>query len=289
MSFFIYVYSGLNNKLIPIFSLLRIAKKENKIIKCYWGNDAYLSKTLFKFCDLFEPVNGLEFISLQDFSKEFNNTNNIVYNRLGSDRDRNEIIYTTNNKNSVFFKIVHMISYKNDKVIGKYVPYPRETRVNSKLIDELRETIKDLKPKKDILNKINIDLFKNNKILGLHIRTTDGGFVNIPKNNIFNYISEFLKNNPLYKIYISCDNFILEQKIIEKFPNKIHYLKNPFGNKYEDKFNRTTFGTKNAICEMFSLSKCSKFVGTPGSSFSFMIWLLRNENALNFWCENPFK
>lgn len=289
MSFFIYVYSGLNNKLIPLFSLLRIAKKENKIIKCYWGNDAYLSKTLFEFCDLFEPVNGLEFISLQDFSKEFNNTNNIVYNRLGSDRDRNEIIYTTNSKNSVFFKIVHMISYKNDNVIGKYVPYPREKIINSKLIDELRETIKVLKPKKDILNKINTELFENNKILGLHIRTTDGGFVKIPKTHIFNYINEFLKINPSYKIYISCDNFALEQKIIEKFPNKIYYLKNPFGNNYKDKFNRSTFGTKNAICEMFSLSKCSQFVGTPGSSFTFMVWLLRNENTLNFWCENPFK
>ena len=45
--FYIKVYSGLNNKLIPLLSLLRIAKKENKIIKCYWGNDAYINKNMF--------------------------------------------------------------------------------------------------------------------------------------------------------------------------------------------------------------------------------------------------
>ena len=289
MSFYIHVHSGLNNKLIPLFSLLRIAKKENKSIKCYWGNDAYLSKSLFNFYDLFENIKEIESISLSEFSKEFYNRNNIIYNKSGSDRDRNEIIYSTNNRNSVFFKIVHMISYKSDNIIGKYVPYVREKTFKSLIIDEIREVMKDLKPKKDILNKINFDLFKNNKILGLHIRTTDGGFTDIPKNNIFDYITNFLKNNPLYKIYISCDNFQIEQKIIEKFTDKIYYLTNPFGNKYTDKFNRSTYGTKNAICEMFSLSKCTKFVGTPGSSFSFMSWLLRNDDIMDFWCENPWK
>ena len=289
MSFFIYVHSGLNNKLIPLLSLLRIAKKENKNIKCYWGNQAYLSNSLFHFNDLFENVKEIQFISSKEFNQEFNNKNNIIYNKLGSDRDRKEIIYNTNSKNSVFYKIVHIISYKNDNVIGRYVPYPRENIYKISFIDELRNVIKNLKPKKNILSKINLDLFENNKILGLHIRTTDGGFKDIPKNNIFDYITNFLRNNPLYKIYISCDNFELEQKVIEKFPNKIYYLKNPFGNKYGDKFNRSTFGTKNAVCEMFSLSKCTKFAGTPGSSFSFMVWLLRKDDSLNFWCENPWK
>ena len=95
MSFFIHVYSGLNNKLIPLLSLLRIAKKENKNIKCYWGRDAYLSKSLFDFYDLFENIKEIDFISSSDFLKEYNNKNNIVYNKSGSCRDRNEIIYKT--------------------------------------------------------------------------------------------------------------------------------------------------------------------------------------------------
>jgi len=287
MSFYIHVYSGLNNKLIPLLSLLRISKKENKTIKCLWGNDIYVSNPLFKFNDLFEDIEGIEFINNTEFVENFNNKNNIIYNKHGSDRDRNEIIYNTNSKNSVFYKIVHIISYKNDNVVGKFVPYPKEKINKNILIDELREMVKYLKPKKDILNKIDLNLFKK-KILGIHLRTTDGGFVDIPKNNIFKYIENFLKNNPDYLIYISCDNMILENKIIQKFTNKICYFSSPFGNTYEDKFNRNSFGVKNAICEMFSLSKCTKFVGTPGSSFSFMVWLLRNDNSLDFWCENPW-
>ena len=287
MSFYIHVYSGLNNKLIPLLSLLRIGRKENKTIKCLWGNDIYVSKPSFKFNDLFEDIEGIEFINNTEFVANFNNKDNIIYNKHGSDRDRNEIIYNTNSKNSVFYKIVHIISYKNDNVIGNYVPYPREKIYKNILIDELRNVIKFLKPKKDILNKIDMELF-NKKILGIHLRTTDGGFVDIPKNNIFKYIDNFLKNNPDYLIYISCDNFVLENQIIKKFTDKICYLRSPFGNTYNDKFNRNSYGVKNAICEMFSLSKCSKFVGTPGSSFSFMVWLLRNDNTLDFWCENPW-
>ena len=289
MFFYIKVHSGLNNKLIPLLSLLRIAKKENKNIKCYWGNQAYLSNSLFHFNDLFENVKEIQFISSKEFNQEFNNKNNIIYNKSGSDRDRKEIIYNTNSKNSVFYKIVHMISYKNDNVIGKYVPYAKEHTVKTLIIDELREVIKDLNPKKNILSKINNDFFNNNKVLGIHLRITDGGFKDIPKNNIFYYITNFLKNNQEYKVYISCDNIKLEQEIIHRFPNKIYYLKQPFGNEYRDKFNRSTFGIKNAVVEMFSLSKCTKFAGTPGSSFSFMIWLLRNDDSLKFWCENPWK
>ena len=72
------------------------------------------------------------------------------------------------------------------------------------------------------------------------------------------------------------------------YPEKIYYLKSPFGNTYSDN-DRGSYGTKNAVCEMFSLSKCTKFVGTPGSSFSFMVWLLRNDDTLDFWCDNPWK
>ena len=251
--FYICVHSGLNNKLIPLLSLLRIAKKENRKILCYWDNDAYLSKSLFKFNDLFENIKEIKFISKNEFYKQYYNKNNIIYNKNGSDRNK-KIIYKKNTKYAVFYKIVHFISYENDNIIKYISPYPREKIKKTNVIDDARKYLKELIPKKDILNKINID-FSNNKILGIHLRTTDGSFKDIPKNNIIDYITNFLKNNPLYKIYISCDNFEIEQKIIKKFPKKIYYFKNPFGNKYHDKFDRSSFGTKNAVVEIFSLAK----------------------------------
>jgi hypothetical protein len=289
MIFYIYVHSGLNNKLIPLLSLLRIAKKENKDIKCYWGPDAYILNSIFEFNDLFEPINNISFIDKNEYDKVFKNNKYTIYNKNGSDRDRKEIIYISNNNISIFHKIVHLISYKEDNVIGNYVPYPRSKICETNIITELKLIINELKPKQNIIDKIDTitTKFKGNNVIGFHIRTTDGGFTNIPRNEVYNVIDKYVKNN--FKIYISCDNLKLEKNIISKFSSNIIYFDNPFGNKYEDKFDRKSYGTINAICEMFILSKCNKFLGTPGSSFSFMVWLLRNDNILDFWCNNPWK
>lgn len=118
----------------------------------------------------------------------------------------------------------------------------------------------------------------------MHIRSTDGGFVHIfKKQNIYLFIEDYINKNPKHNIYIACDSLQIENNIKKQFPTNILYFENPFGNSYEDKFNRNTYGVINGVCEMYILSKCDKFLGTPGSSFSFMIWLLRNEVESEFW------
>jgi hypothetical protein len=293
MTFYIYVRSGINNKLVPLLSLLRIAKKENRKIKCCWGEDAYINKSLFSFLDLFKNINDIEFINMNEYINVFNNVNNKIYNRDGSDRNRNEIIYKKDpNTIIVFNKIVHLISYKEDNVIGNYVPYPRENKETTQIISELRDIVKDLIPVQEIQNKINetTNTFKNKNVIGLHVRTTDGGFTDIPYKDVFGFINKLLDedNNKDKKVYVSCDNLSLENEIKETFSNKVLFFSNPFGSNYADKFNRSSSGTINAVCEMFILSRCNKFYGTPGSSLSFMVWLLRSDKFLDFWCKNPW-
>lgn len=290
MNFYIYVHSGLNNKIIPLVSLLRIANKENKQIYCLWGEDAYCNKCIVQNIELFEPIKNVSFINKTEFMKQYTNNNNKIYNKNGSDRNRNEIIYSNNNKNSVFYRIVHLISYKEDNVIGNFVPYPREKIYENNFIKEMRITIKNLTPIKCIQNKINetINNFSHYKTIGLHIRTTDGGFTDIPKNEIIPFINNLIKKYISYKIYISCDNIKTEKEIINTFGDKILKFDNPFGNSYNDKFNRFSYGTINALCEMYILSNCDIFYGTPGSSFTFTTWLLRNDKELKFWCNNPW-
>jgi hypothetical protein len=291
MDLIIRVYSGLNNKLLPLFSLLRIARKENKNVKCLWGPDAYIDKNIYEFLELFKPINDITFINEGEYVKSFYNKDNKIYNKMGSDRDRKEIIYKTNNDmNSVFFNIVHLISYESDNVVGNFVPYPKEPILKTDIIDELREVLTDLIPIDEINEKVNETIKDfNDNVLGIHIRSTDGGFVDVPKYDVLKYIETYLEKNVSSKIYISCDNEELEKIIIDKFQSKILYFKIPFGESYSDKFNRFSYGTKNAVCEMFVLSKCKNFIGTPGSSFSFMTWLLRKDDRLDFWCDNPWK
>uniref|UniRef100_A0A6C0FA90 Uncharacterized protein n=1 Tax=viral metagenome TaxID=1070528 RepID=A0A6C0FA90_9ZZZZ len=298
-TFYIYVRSGLNNKLIPLLSLLRIARKENAIIKCYWGEDAYAHATLTFFQEMFLPIERIEFISKKQFIKAFFNKNNSIYNKEASDRDRNEIIYDptrTIEGDSVFYKIVHCISYKDDAIVGKYVPYPKVKFSSSSFIDELRDVFKDLRLHttldEGIQNTIDVILSKE-YVVGIHLRSTDGGFTDVPKNDIIQFIDNLFIEHPNYNVYISCDTFEMEKKIRDKFGDKIlfHGCVNGYviGNTYEDKFNRFTLGTYNAACEMFLLSKCNEFYGTPGSSFSFTTWLLRDEKEMKYWCDNPWK
>ena len=272
MTFYIYVRSGLNNKLVPLLSLLRIARKEGRRIKCFWGGDAYMSGHLFSFLDLFESVDEIEFIDVGEYMNTFRSAGKI-YNKGGSDRDRNGTIYERSHEDEIAFnKIVHLISYKDDNVIGRYVPYPRERSETTEIIREMRDVMKDLKPVQRIQDKIDsvVNTFNNNDVVGLHIRTTDGGFTDIPYKNAFVFISGLIRTNKDVKVYISCDNMPLECDIKRSFPDNVIFFTQPFGNSYADKFNRSSWGTLNAVCEMFILSKCNRFYGTPGSSFSFM-------------------
>lgn len=290
--FYIAVHSGLSNKLIPLLSLLRIANKENKKIMCLWDKFAYQKDIIFHFNDLFKPIKNIKFINKNEYIKEFNNSRNKIYNKNGSDRDRNEVIYKNSGiNNTIFNYIVHSISYSKDNVVGKFIPTPRIKTICNDFIDEFRIEVKKLKPVDEIQNKIDtvVNKFKNEKILGIHIRTTDGGFTDIDDNKSLDYIKLFLTNNPNWKIYLASDNNKSEKKIIDMFgKDKIYVFSDPFGKIYEDKFNRSTYGVINGVCDLFILSKCNKFIGTPGSSFSYMAWLLREDNILDFWCDNPW-
>ena len=65
----------------------------------------------YDFNDLFESIDNLEFITIQEYMNLQMNRNTKIYNKLGSDRDRSQIIYK-NDKNKIvlFHKVVHLIS-----------------------------------------------------------------------------------------------------------------------------------------------------------------------------------
>lgn len=291
--FYISVYSGLSNKLIPLITLLRIARNENQNIKCFWDKSAYQKNIIFHFNDLFIPIKNIEFIDKNEYLRAFNDSSNKIYNKYGSDRDRDEVIFKgCGDNNTVFNYIVHSIGYYNDNTIGVLIPTPKINTKTNNYIDEIRLLMQELKPIHKIQEKIEkvIEKFKNQKILGIHIRTTDGGFKDIDDNKSIDYIKSFINDNPDWKIFLASDNIVSEKKIIDMIgDHNIFIFDKPFGNKYEDKFDRSTYGVINGVCDLFILSKCDKFIGTPGSSFSYMTWLLRNDDYLYFWCENPWK
>ena len=292
-SFYIKVHSGLGNKIIPLLSILRIAQKENKKVNCYWSNLNRNFKKLDNthFLKLFEPINNINFINGIKYNK-IKNSNTIYLHTLESHSIKGYIKSTklnSINKNKIIVveNIVHYISLQNEIVFKKYDRWPLGDVTKSDVIKEICKYAKKLKPLKDIQNKIdnivtnlNIDKIK---YLGVHVRVKDGGH---PKNNVntlINKVQIFLNKNPDWKIYLATDSLDIEKKICNKFPNKVCYMKNPFGKKYKDKVKNNLYGLKNAICELFILSKCNKLLGTKKSSFSVLAWLLSNLNELMIW------
>lgn len=306
----IKVQSGLNNKLLPLLSLLSIADKYNYEIMCFWSNicmGLIKIKEGFHFLDFFEPIDKIQFIDENDFNKLQKSNNLIIHTVNGHNIEsyRSASLIDNTLKSHIFHNICHIISLKDDNVINKYIP-TRKKQVNTcEFTEEFRKYLNKLKPKKNILEKISsvVNSF-NGKILGIHIRTTDtinrkdktetyhdklcglrtGGFSNVDYFTAIKYIEKFLKNNQEWKIYLSVDCHIIEKLFTNKFKNKILKLEEPFGETYESKFDMNSHnGIKNGICEMYILSKCNKIVGTPSSSFSLMAWLLSSHDNLDYW------
>lgn len=86
------------------------------------------------------------------------------------------------------------------------------------------------------------------KILGLHIRTLDGGFIDMyNESSLLNYIDNFLDKNKNWKIYVSTDNKNIEDKLISKYKDNILKMDYPFGNNYNDKFSDNNYGLMNSM------------------------------------------
>ena len=135
-----------------------------------------------------------------------------------------------------------------------------------------------LKPKKEIQNQINqIRKKLNNDYIAVHIRRTDH---KAPKHrytsdeDFINFIEKYKDKN----LYIATDNCKTQKKFYNNYKNNIKILNRI---KPSGKLRQTTL--KASIIELYTLSKVNNLYGTPGSSFSFMSWLLSDLEELNFW------
>lgn len=276
MNIYLNLQSGICNQLIPLISVIRICEKK--------GLKLNLNLSKLKMCGENSKYNLFDFFTIKFKYNNFEIINEKVIN-IGGWKS-----YTLENlvKPIHFDKVCHIQGLKNDN-LKLYNPYPCKNIKKCKLLYELSNIIKNnLFINNNINNKIkqNLEQFNNNKIIGLHLRTKDGSFVDFFHKNrkkLYLFIFNILKKNKSYKIYLSCDDIKIEKNIKYIFKDKILILKYPSGNKYEDKYNNNYFGVINSIIELYTLSKVNNLYGTPGSSFSFMSWLLSDLEELNFW------
>lgn len=281
MNISIELQSGICNQLIPLISIIRLCDKFN-----YNLNIRFNKIKSYSHSNNSKSYNITDLLKI-DFKYNIFDTIPDSYKKISCDWEGNKSIISSNQPNIFYYNVCHPFYCNDDKNINNY---PTKNIKKCTYLNELTKYRNLIVPNELIKEKIDNTMKNINnlkcKILGLHIRSLDGGFIEMYKEKrLFDFIEEFIKNNEDWKIYISTDSINIENKIIEKYNNHIIKLDIPFGNNYEDKFSDNNFGLMNALHEIFILSNCTKLVGSASSSFSFLSFILSNNDILEFWNE----
>ena len=280
---YIQLHSGISNQLIPLISMIRVCDMFNYNLHVKYNrinsyNHTIVNNRTLRINDLLVINYNLSTIdTIPRHCIQCNCNWNIDKNTINDNEKTNNILY---------YNVCHMFGTSNDN-IACYKPTPTKNIVTNNFLQELKTYARLIKPIDIIDNKVKDYINTlNHEVLGLHIRTLDGGFIEMySENKLFNYIDEFIKNNKNWKIYVSTDNVNVESRLINRYGDRIIKLNNPFGNNYNDKFSDNNYGLMNAIYELFVLSKLNRLTGSAGSTFSLLSWLLSDNESLDYWNE----
>lgn len=239
---------GMCNRLMTIASAAEIATKKKIPTIVYWNNNIDLSAD---FHDLFKPIN------LPYFS--------IVENK--------NILYKAPSRYNYYIpRIVQSFLFWGRRYYQpQWNKYEIINNIKSKevLIESYYKigdqySLKDLfLPTEEIQNKIDSVVCDFSNVVGFHIRRTD--HVNAIKKSTDELFIEKMeaeiKKNDNVRFYVASD----EQIVIDK-------LKSIFGNRIihpELELSRTSAnGMKDAVLDLFCLSKCNYIIGSCNSSYS---------------------
>lgn len=144
-----------------------------------------------------------------------------------------------------------------------------------------QEFYKDLRPIHGILNQvIDLRLDSIGSLLGVHVRRTDmidhcisKGIEPPNDNDIFNAIDAYLYKNPDTMIFLAVDNPQSESLFQKKYPEKIIFQRKNWDLSKSVTSNDSLIqdrmsSLREAIIDLYALSKCDFIIGTKHSSFS---------------------
>lgn len=282
----VVVHNGLANRLLPLVSCLRLAKKTNRKLNVIWNGTPVRSCIRYdgppcKYNELYAPHEDIqeeehhlaydreynfEYWLNKDMVMDVSGSGNIytnygLYTIIGEDDD----------KTSICLRLCDQISkggeLKFDTICGELGQLLRD----------------DLRPVKEIQAEIDRMkdkyFFAGKKMIGIHIRSTDGGFVNIKWGEMINKLiaesKKWCDQGSEYGIFLATDN----AKYYVEFAARIQSDKLVFYNPPKelcgvrstnvDKFNNDKYNVLCGLIEMTLLGECSEgVIGTAASTFS---------------------
>jgi hypothetical protein len=292
----VVVHNGLGNRLLPLLSCLRLAQKSNRRLNVIFNGTPVRSCLTYygencKFEDLFENHEEICIISNEENSS-------IVYNKtfyfeywykkdMIIDISGNENIFTN-------YGLYTIISEKDDLSsifvkLQKIICEPCELTFDY-IGEELGDCFRTLKPVKDL--QCEIDKYKqkfHRNMIGFHIRSSDGGFLNIKWDKIVKKIISICKkwcslskdngvflatDNPKYYVDFVCS---LNQFVFYDPPDVL------CNTKSSTKFNNDKYNVLCALVEIHLLGNCNHtIVGTVDSTFSICSMLLADNKTKKY-------
>lgn len=264
---------GLSNRLIPLLCCVDFCLQNRLSLGVIWERNRYLHSSMKSLSHYFEklPTKLTQHNSLQDALNHYRIT--LAQVQTINMRWKNKMPRIDKRRVAIYLhNVCHMISISNSHDTARFYPHPTKSFVPSKF------------PQLTIIQNVFYEQFTlSNAIkqrisalqqcnIGLHIRTRDGGFAKAYKKHQQNFDDQI--HNMLLvhatdqsPVYISADTEEMHKKLKKTFVNKIVM--------HDDitKFNARD-GATDAMVDMIMLSKCDTLYVTPGSSFSFLAFIL---------------
>ena len=231
----IFLTQGLSNKLRTLMGYLWVAWRDEQELNVYWEMDDACNG---HFLDIFEPINGLNFI----------------YNENTAEMDFSGF--------STFDEILHAYMNRNNVDVDIY--------------EEHQRMYSKLRPLPRIREKANMFCEKNriSKCIGLHIRRTDheGLAKAVESYSPDAEFIRFIQNNPdATGVFIATDNKATQDVFVSLYGDRVMFY-----SKIAQSESLRKTSLEEALIDILICSRCRAFQGSSYSSYSGLIETLRS-------------
>ena len=286
----IVVYNGLCNRLLPLISALRLARKCNKIVNMIWTYTPQRSCLTYfgDYCNLLDL---------------FNKPENLIYEKTDIDHVKTYDFYYWLNLDLVIDIKIEGNIYVN------YALYPIvceedntdvflnfKKTLNKKgefILDDVGKEMADEMKSLSPINELQIEIEKCftgffKEMIGIHIRKTDGGFVKYNwKAIIKKLISQCQKwCNSERGVFLATDDSEVYVSFASNLGRNLIFYNPPktlCGSTSSNKFNNDKYNVICGVVEMYLLGKCNKMIiGTVDSTFSICGMLLGENDVQKY-------
>ena len=284
------VYNGLCNRLLPLISTLRLARKCNRTVNMIWTYTPQRSCLTYfgDYCNLLDV---------------FNPPDNLVYEKNDIQHIKTydfyywlnlDLIVDIKTEGNIYinYALYPLVCKEDDTEIFKNFKQTLNTKGEFILDDvgkEIADEMRRLSPVKELqieIDKCSKGFFK--EMIGIHIRKTDGGFVKYNWKLIIKKLIYQCQKwcNSNRGIFLATDDSDVYISFASNLGGNLVFYNPPktlCGSTSSNKFNNDKYNVICGVVEMYLLGKCNRMIiGTVDSTFSICGMLLAENDIQKY-------